>query len=381
MFFDNLQVRHDRSRILEENHYYAYGLKIPSISSKAYGAANNNFQYQGDYSEFDDDLGWNDFELRSYDPQIGRFLQNDPYDQFASGYVGMGNDPVDNVDPSGGFAGMSIGASIATGAVLGGIIGGSIAAFSKNGDGIGKGFLMGMFAGAAIGLGSEMNWAGLGEALGNGLLRAAPGILTSTIGMSKNLTPAQIDNRIKKQGLLDLDRRLKVMSKRLKKWGENEQEDFENHFGSNDNASRQQIQGQIERSRVVIKKYLNKGNYKQNLHRDKLFDNIKEEAIDEPAAVAWRKTSTHYMDLYRGFWNENRKSRMGILAHEISHYLDVGGTRDEGYGVNRCSLLRDFDPHLALKNADNFMYYILGVKLPEFKIQEPSLESLLKIND
>jgi hypothetical protein len=53
MFFDNLQVRHDRSRILEENHYYAYGLKIPAISSKAYGAPNNSFLYQGDYSEFD----------------------------------------------------------------------------------------------------------------------------------------------------------------------------------------------------------------------------------------------------------------------------------------------------------------------------------------
>jgi len=56
----------------------------------------------------DDDLGWNDFELRSYDPQIGRFLQNDPYDQFASGYVGMGNDPVNNVDPSGGWAATGI---------------------------------------------------------------------------------------------------------------------------------------------------------------------------------------------------------------------------------------------------------------------------------
>lgn len=40
--------------------------------------------------------------LRSYDPQIGRFLQHDPYDQFASGYVGMGGDPGNNVDPTGG---------------------------------------------------------------------------------------------------------------------------------------------------------------------------------------------------------------------------------------------------------------------------------------
>jgi RHS repeat-associated protein len=103
VYFDDLQVRHDRGRILEENHYYAYGLKIAALSSKAFGGAPNNYQYQGDYSEFDDDLGWNDFMLRSYDPQIGRFLQWVPYDQFASGYVGMGNDPGNNVDPTGGW--------------------------------------------------------------------------------------------------------------------------------------------------------------------------------------------------------------------------------------------------------------------------------------
>jgi hypothetical protein len=43
--------------------------------------------------------------LRSYDPQIGRFLQHDPYGQFASGYVGMGNDPGNNVDEDGGLSG------------------------------------------------------------------------------------------------------------------------------------------------------------------------------------------------------------------------------------------------------------------------------------
>jgi RHS repeat-associated protein len=105
VYFDNLQVRHDRGRILEENHYYAYGLKIAALSSRAFGGTPNNYQYQGDYSEFDDDLGWNDFLLRSYDPQLGRFLQHDPYDQFASGYVGMGNDPGNVVDPTGGWIG------------------------------------------------------------------------------------------------------------------------------------------------------------------------------------------------------------------------------------------------------------------------------------
>lgn len=105
VFFDNLQVRHDRGRIVEENHYYAFGLKIEPLSSKAFAGPTNNYLYQGDYAEYDDDLGWTDFLLRSYDAQIGRFLQNDPYDQFASGYVGMGNDPGNMLDPTGGFSG------------------------------------------------------------------------------------------------------------------------------------------------------------------------------------------------------------------------------------------------------------------------------------
>lgn len=37
-----------------------------------------------------------------YDPVIGRFLQVDPERQFASSYVGMGNNPINGVDPTGG---------------------------------------------------------------------------------------------------------------------------------------------------------------------------------------------------------------------------------------------------------------------------------------
>lgn len=109
VYFDNMQVTHNRGRIIEENHYYSYGLKIAAISSKKLGDVNegtlqNNYQYQGMFSEMDDDIGWNDFALRNYDPQIGRFVQQDPYQQFASPYTGLGNDPVNSIDPTGGVS-------------------------------------------------------------------------------------------------------------------------------------------------------------------------------------------------------------------------------------------------------------------------------------
>ncbi|HEY8397578.1 MAG TPA: RHS repeat-associated core domain-containing protein [Flavihumibacter sp.] len=95
-------MRHDRGRIVEENHYYAYGLRIDALSSKAFNGPANNYLYQGDFAELDEDLGWTDYLLRSYDAQIGRWLQNDPYDEFNSGYLSMGGDPSSFIDSDGG---------------------------------------------------------------------------------------------------------------------------------------------------------------------------------------------------------------------------------------------------------------------------------------
>jgi RHS repeat-associated protein len=131
-------------------------LKIAGISSTKAGDVNegelkNRRQYQGAFAEYDEDIQWNDFALRNYDPQIARWVQQDPYQQFASPYVALGGDPVNNIDPDGGWAAAGIfagttlaGRCIATtliGAIAGTIIGGQ-----KNG---GKGLLIGAFAGLA----------------------------------------------------------------------------------------------------------------------------------------------------------------------------------------------------------------------------------------
>jgi RHS repeat-associated protein len=60
------------------------------------------FGYQGRFAEKDEETGKNYFELRSYDPVIGRWQSIDPYQQFPSPYIGMGNNPVVAVDPRGG---------------------------------------------------------------------------------------------------------------------------------------------------------------------------------------------------------------------------------------------------------------------------------------
>jgi RHS repeat-associated protein len=62
------------------------------------------YGYQGQFSEKDLTTGWQQFELRNYDPKYGRWISPDPYGQYASPYVGMGNNPVNSVDPNGGIS-------------------------------------------------------------------------------------------------------------------------------------------------------------------------------------------------------------------------------------------------------------------------------------
>lgn len=58
--------------------------------------------YQGQYAEKDTTTGWNAFELRMYDPLIGRWLSVDPYRAGSSPYFGMLNRPSSVIDPDGG---------------------------------------------------------------------------------------------------------------------------------------------------------------------------------------------------------------------------------------------------------------------------------------
>ncbi len=131
-------------KVLEENHYYPFGLKHTNYNSniKAYGVENegeqievalktpfgeqgiateytNKYKFNG--MEYQDELGLNlyDMDMRDYDPAIGRWTGIDPVTHFSqSPYCAMDNNPVFWSDPSGadGFRGDGNGGTIYTNA-------------------------------------------------------------------------------------------------------------------------------------------------------------------------------------------------------------------------------------------------------------------------
>lgn len=106
VYFDDFKVSLQSGNVIEENHYYSFGLKIAAISSKKLGHVNegvlkNDYLYN-DKELFDDgDLNWYNYGFRNYDPQIGRFVQQDPLtdrNSFFSPYAYAENDPIGNID-------------------------------------------------------------------------------------------------------------------------------------------------------------------------------------------------------------------------------------------------------------------------------------------
>lgn len=100
MWFDDVKVTHTQIMVTQASDYGVWGDVLRELKAPEFTYRHG---YQGQFSEKDKETGWNHFELREYDPVIGRWTSKDPAKQYWSPYVGMGNDPTGGVDPDGAF--------------------------------------------------------------------------------------------------------------------------------------------------------------------------------------------------------------------------------------------------------------------------------------
>ncbi|MEN7549448.1 DUF6443 domain-containing protein [Rapidithrix thailandica] len=76
VWFDDLKITHTPEVIVQENHYYPFGLNLAGIEKQ--GAPDHKFQYNGKEKQEEFGLNWMDYGARMYDAALGRWHKVDP---------------------------------------------------------------------------------------------------------------------------------------------------------------------------------------------------------------------------------------------------------------------------------------------------------------
>ncbi|MDX2189334.1 MAG: RHS repeat-associated core domain-containing protein, partial [Bacteroidota bacterium] len=92
------------SEILQENHYYPFGMNMEGVWLNDAASKDSKYQYNGKELNDNFGLGWSDYGARWYDAAIGRWGQVDPLamkSKHTSGYCYAYNSPFMFIDPTG----------------------------------------------------------------------------------------------------------------------------------------------------------------------------------------------------------------------------------------------------------------------------------------
>lgn len=97
----------NHEELLQENHYYPFGLRMGGILNGneegiAEAVPEQRMRYNGKELHTELGLGWVDYGARMYEPSMGRWNGGDPVSKdYESGYASMANNPIWLIDPMG----------------------------------------------------------------------------------------------------------------------------------------------------------------------------------------------------------------------------------------------------------------------------------------
>jgi uncharacterized Zn-binding protein involved in type VI secretion len=154
-----------------------------------------------------------------------------------------------------------------------------------------------------------------------------------------------------KQALKDQAKMLQNKKSELEKWDDAAKTNFTKWFGEPTDASKKTIQERIDKM--------------LDLNKNFKLEQFKSASPPKDGQFAYvypsDKTKTVYIDkAFQTAAATGTDSKAGAISHEMSHFDDIGATKDNQYGVDRCKNLATKDPAKAVQNADSFEYYLEG---------------------
>lgn len=213
-----------------------------------------------------------------------------------------------------------------------------------------------------MGMGSP--GGGLGAALsaarssGLASVPLAKGLFDSIVGAIKSVVNAVMlaewhlahDSAIK-TALAKQKEMLESKKQALARWNDTDKVEFKKWFGTTDDAARKKMQERIDKE--------------LKLNSELKPENFKPADPSDPSTFAYvypnDKSHTIYLDqAFDKAPDTGKDSKAGTLSHEMSHFDDIGGTKDHIYGADNAKALAATDSNKALNNADSFEYYVEG---------------------
>jgi hypothetical protein len=171
------------------------------------------------------------------------------------------------------------------------------------------------------------------------------------------------DKKKKKRSKKDLKKALAAQKKMLEakkaelaKWDDKAKANAKQWFGSDDDATRKTLQDRVDKELALnaeISKDPEKYFMDADPHKDGVF------------AYVYPNDTDHKIYLDSAYDNAaftGTDSKAGALSHEMSHFVDIGGTKDVTYGAANSLELAKTSPADALRNADSFEYYLENAK-------------------